>query len=103
MDGKGRCMDNIFIERLWRSVKYEEIYLNDYATTDDLRKALRKYFHFYNTERPHQTFDGATPLEIYQQATIETKEETENRAENGTIYCDMFIPFQVTEDNERQI
>ena len=68
MDGKGRCMDNIFIERLWRSVKYEEIYLNDYATTDVLRKALRKYFHFYNTERPHQTFGGATPLEIYQES-----------------------------------
>lgn len=68
MDGKGRAMDNIFIERLWRSVKYEEIYLNDYATTETLRKALRKYFHFYNAERPHQTFDGATPLEIYQQS-----------------------------------
>ncbi len=65
MDGKGRCMDNIFIERLWRSVKYEEIYLNDYATTDALRKSLRKYFHFYNIERPHQTFEGATPLEVY--------------------------------------
>jgi putative transposase len=49
MDGKGRCMDNIFIERLWRSVKYEEIYLNEYETTDALRKALKKYFHFYNT------------------------------------------------------
>jgi putative transposase len=68
MDGKGRCMDNIFIERLWRSVKYEEIYLNEYATTDVLRKALRKYFHFYNVERPHQTFKGATPLEVYQQS-----------------------------------
>lgn len=68
MDGKGRCMDNIFIERLWRTVKYEEIYLNDYETTQELRKALRKYFHFYNTERPHQTFDGATPLEVYQQS-----------------------------------
>lgn len=79
MDGKGRCMDNIFIERLWRSVKYEEIYLNDYATTESLRKALRIYFHFYNTERPHQTFDGATPLEIYQQSIINKKEETENR------------------------
>ena len=61
-------MDNIFIERLWRSVKYEGIYLNDYATTEVLRKALRKYFHFYNTERPHQTFKGATPLEVYQQS-----------------------------------
>ena len=66
MDGKGRCMDNIFIERLWRSVKYEEIYLNEYATVDALKKALRKYFNFYNSERPHQTFGGATPLEIYQ-------------------------------------
>ncbi len=68
MDRKGRCMDNIFIERLWRSVKYEEIYLNDYATTDDLRKALRTYFHFYNTERPHQTFNGATPVEVYRKS-----------------------------------
>ena len=75
MDGKGRCMDNIFIERLWRSVKYEEIYLNDYATTEVLRKALRKYFHFYNTERPHQTFKGATPLEIYQQSIGDNMEE----------------------------
>jgi putative transposase len=73
MDGKGRCMDNIFIERLWRSVKYEEVYLNDYATTEELRKGLRKYFHFYNTERPHQTFNGATPLEVY-------KESIEGRA-----------------------
>ena len=71
MDGKGRCMDNIFIERLWRSVKYEEIYLNDYDSTETLRKALRKYFHFYNTERPHQTFDGATPIEVYQQSRAE--------------------------------
>ena len=72
MDGKGRCMDNIFIERLWRSVKYEEIYLNEYATIDALRKALRHYFHFYNRERPHQTFDGATPLEMYQKSVQAT-------------------------------
>lgn len=81
MDGKGRCMDNIFIERLWRSVKYEEIYLNDYATTEELRKALRKYFHFYNTERPHQTFDEATPLEIYKQSTGEAVIKTEKTAQ----------------------
>jgi len=68
MDGKGRCMDNIFIERLWRSVKYEEIYLNDYRSTQELRKSLRQYFHFYNTERPHQTFNAATPLEVYQES-----------------------------------
>lgn len=67
MDGKGRCMDNIFIERLWRSVKYEEIYLKDYETVDELRKSLAKYFHFYNQERPHQSFGEATPLEVYRQ------------------------------------
>lgn len=65
MDGKGRCMDNIFIERLWRTVKYEEIYLKEYKTADELRKSLQIYFHFYNHERPHQTFDGATPAEVY--------------------------------------
>jgi hypothetical protein len=65
MDGKGRALDNVMIERLWRSVKYEEIYLNEYPSADALRKALRKYFYFYNTERPHQSFDGATPREMY--------------------------------------
>lgn len=84
MDGKGRCMDNIFIERLWRSVKYEEIYLNEYATTDTLRKALRKYFHFYNTERPHQTFDGATPLEVYEQSSAGKMTEIEQQDQDKT-------------------
>jgi len=65
MDGKGRCMDNIFIERLWRSVKYEEIYVNEFQSVKQLRKALKKYFDFYNHERPHQSFDGQTPAEIY--------------------------------------
>lgn len=65
MDGKGRAMDNIFIERLWRSVKYEEIYLKEYSTVDALRKALKKYFYFYNNERPHQSFNAQTPAEVY--------------------------------------
>jgi len=65
MDGKGRCMDNIFIERLWRSVKYEEIYVNEFQSAKQLRKSLKKYFYFYNHERPHQSFDGQTPAEIY--------------------------------------
>jgi putative transposase len=94
MDGKGRCMDNIFIERLWRSVKYEEIYLNDYATADELRKALRKYFHFYNTERPHQTFNGATPLEIYQQSKSDVTEE--NKKTDQPKGC-MFVSEPITQ------
>ncbi len=65
MDGKGRAMDNIFIERLWRSVKYEEIYVNEYKSVGQLRKALKKYFDFYNHERPHQSFDAQTPAEVY--------------------------------------
>lgn len=65
MDGKGRAMDNIFIERLWRSVKYEEIYVNEFQSVEQLRKSLKKYFDFYNYERPHQSFNGQTPAEIY--------------------------------------
>jgi putative transposase len=65
MDGKGRAMDNIFIERLWRSVKYEEIYLKEYRSVEELRRALKKYFAFYNNERPHQSFTGQTPAEVY--------------------------------------
>ena len=65
MDGKGRAMDNIMVERLWRTVKYEEIYIKDYETVEDLIKGLREYFWFYNNERPHQTFGGRTPAEVY--------------------------------------
>jgi putative transposase len=65
MDGKGRAIDNIFIERLWRSVKYEEVYLNEYQSVEQLRKALKIYFEFYNHQRPHQSFNGQTPAEIY--------------------------------------
>ena len=65
MDGKGRAMDNIFVERLWRSVKYEEVYLKEYQSVGELRRALKRYFEFYNNERPHQSFGGQTPAEVY--------------------------------------
>jgi putative transposase len=65
MDGKGRCMDNIFIERLWRSVKYEKIFLEEFETVPDLIAGLKDYFEFYNFERPHQSFSGKTPAEVY--------------------------------------
>ena len=67
MDGKGRAMDNIFIERLWRSVKYEEIYLNEYQDVKELIKALKTYFDFYNNERFHQSLADSTPAEIYRE------------------------------------
>jgi len=65
MDGKGRWMDNVFIERLWRSVKYEDVYLQEYPSVNDLRQGLKRYFHYYNFERTHQALKGATPAEIY--------------------------------------
>jgi putative transposase len=65
MDGRGRCMDNIFVERLWRSLKYEEVYLKDYASVPEARAGIARYLHFYNHERLHQSLDYRTPAEIY--------------------------------------
>jgi putative transposase len=65
MDGRGRVFDNIFIERLWRSVKYEHLYLNDYETGLDLVAGLATYFDFYNHERPHQSLGYQTPAQSY--------------------------------------
>ena len=65
MDGLGRAYDNIFVERLWRSVKYEEVYLHQYQTVAEARKRLNEYFTFYNTERIHESLGYKTPHEIY--------------------------------------
>jgi len=65
MDGKGRALDNIFTERLWRSVKYEEVYLADYGSPREARQGLARYFTFYNTERPHQALDYRRPADLY--------------------------------------
>lgn len=67
MDGQGRCLDNIFVERLWRTVKYEEIYLKSYCSLIDAYAQLDRYFHFYNEDRPHSALGGATPAEIQSQ------------------------------------
>ena len=91
-------MDNIFVERLWRSVKHEDVYLKGYATMPELLIGLTEYFVFYNTERPHQSMSYDTPDQVYRTASgggakivdkysklekdgleIETKKETENR------------------------
>jgi putative transposase len=65
MDGRGRALDNIFTERLWRSVKYEEVYLKEYASPREARLGLTRYFNFYNHERPHQALDYMTPAQVY--------------------------------------
>lgn len=69
MDGRGRVFDNIFVERLWRSVKYEDVYLKGYATMGDLMVGLAGYFAFYNSERPHQSLDQETPDVVYRTAS----------------------------------
>lgn len=65
MDGKGRALDNVFVERLWRSVKYECVYLREWQTVKEIRQGLCEYFNFYNHERPHQGLHGKTPASIY--------------------------------------
>ena len=64
-DGRGRALDNIFVERLWRSVKYEEVYIKDYQSVPDAVSNLRAYFTFYNHERLHQALDYQTPAQVY--------------------------------------
>jgi len=65
MDGRGRVFDNIFIERLWRTVKYEDIYLKQYTDIKETRIGLKNYFNFYNVERPHSSLGNQTPHEVY--------------------------------------
>jgi len=65
MDGRGRAFDNIFIERLWRSVKYEDIYIKDYSSVKELQEGLRDYFMHYDYERPHESLEYKTPAEVY--------------------------------------
>jgi putative transposase len=64
-DGRGRALDNVFVERLWRSVKYEDIYIKDYERVPDLESGLTAYFRFYDEERPHQSLGYRTPAEVY--------------------------------------
>jgi len=65
MDGKGRATDNIFTERLWRSLKYEEVYLNEYQSPREARQGISRYLTFYNHHRPHQSLKYRTPAEVY--------------------------------------
>jgi len=69
MDGRGRAFDNIFVERLWRTVKYEDVYLKGYATKGELLMGLTQYFGFYNEERPHQALGNQTPAAVYRSGT----------------------------------
>ncbi len=65
MDGKGRCLDNVFVERLWRTIRYEEVYLKTYQTLIDAHTQLEACIRFYNQRHPHSSHNGATPSEVY--------------------------------------
>jgi putative transposase len=76
MDGKGSYNDNLFIERLWRTVKYEEVYLKAYKDGRDAQAGLRNYFRFYNTERPHQALGYKTPAEVFMSTSVEATNDS---------------------------
>ena len=76
MDGRGRALDNIFIERLWRTVKYEYVYLQDIQTLQEARIGLRDYFRFYNHQRLHQSLDYRTPASVYFAGRQDGQEKT---------------------------
>ena len=65
MDGKGRATDNIFVERLWRSLKYEDVYLRGYATLAEAQAGIANWIRFYNERRPHQALGNHTPMDVY--------------------------------------
>ena len=79
VDGRGRYVDNIFTERLWRSVKYEEVYLADYGTPREARAGLSSYLSFYNQERPHQALGYLTPAAIHAQPDRLVKKTTQSK------------------------
>lgn len=105
MDGRGRALDNIFVERLWRSVKHEDVYLKGYVNMPGLQLGLTEYFDFYNTERPHQSLGNLTPIQVYQTASgggarivdkfkeqktllgVKTKSKAETTTLNSMDYC----------------
>jgi putative transposase len=73
MDGKGRAIDNVMIERLWRTVKYEDIYLKEYVSGADLQKWLKCYFQYYTSVRKHSSIDRQTPAEVYRSGRLDRK------------------------------
>ena len=87
MDGRGRALDNIFVERLWRSVKYEDVYLKGYRNTIELMLGLTEYFVFYNDERPHQSLGNRTPATVYATASGGGARIVDKFGKNGATPC----------------
>jgi len=99
MDGKGRALDNVFIERFWRSLKQEKIYRLDLVTVKDAKDAIRDYIEFYNTKRPHQSLDYKKPQEFYNHsaeeiscwnALKEEEKKNQKKKKKGGVYSSSF-------------
>ncbi len=86
MDGRGRVYDNIFVERLWRSIKYEEVYLRDYQTVREAVSSLGAYVSFYNTERPHQALGYKTPYQLYAGTRIQGGGSNDYHPSRGVLF-----------------
>ncbi len=95
MDGKGRYQDNIFMERLWRSVKYEEVYLKAYQTVAEARVGINAYLEFYNQQRPHQALGYRTPAEVY----LSDQETKEVMANEVGLTPEVMIPNSTERDS----
>ena len=85
MDGRGRALDNAFIERLWRTVKYENIYLKDYVSVDEVYEGLKEYFWFYNRERFHQALDNQTPYQVYHWGPTKRSRREDGKKRRGVV------------------
>ena len=102
MDGKGRFLDNIFIERLWRSLKYEEVYLKAYENIPEARASIAEWIRFYNFERPHQSLGYKTPWEVYQETQvkkIQEKIEIDMMVSSVISYEIEMTPAEISLDN----
>ena len=85
MDGKGRCLDNVYIERFWRSLKYEDMYVNPPQTVTEARQTIAQYIAFYNQERPHQSLQYQVPAEVYVQTSRRLMDTVDNSIELPTV------------------
>ena len=95
MDGRGSYLDNIFVELLWRCLKYEEVYLNAYESPREAKAKIAAWIHFYNFERPHQSLNYRTPWEVYQKSIQEQARNTDPTLDSMVSY----VVSLVEEDN----
>lgn len=96
MDGKGRCQDNIFVERLWRSLKYEEVYLKGYQRVPEARTGIGAYLGFYNQERPHQALGYRTPGEVFKMGNEEVANTSREKSERGCVFQEQPVSYSQT-------